>query len=172
VKGHRWNASALVGALHANMPERVRMRCVRHCACCCKVGSPHSMLIERRRGPASDAFMSVRLTHKYADAIDGVDLSDVQVGDHLRLPSREATLLIVEGWAVAGGDCVNAEPHPPSTAHDRRAAAGSVTHNQDRPAPVMTSPRHNAPVANASWMCGQNGPPSRFIQQPAVQTNV
>jgi hypothetical protein len=41
----------------------------------------------------------VRLTHKYAEAIDGVDLSGRDVGDRLPLPPREARLLIAEGWA-------------------------------------------------------------------------
>jgi hypothetical protein len=59
------------------------------------------MVAERRRGPASDAFVSVRLTHKYAEAIDGVDLSHANVGDYLHVSSREASLLISEGWAVA-----------------------------------------------------------------------
>jgi hypothetical protein len=42
---------------------------------------------------------SVRLTRKYAEAIDGVDLSGTQVGDRLHLSSRDARMLIAEGWA-------------------------------------------------------------------------
>jgi hypothetical protein len=41
----------------------------------------------------------VRLTRKYADAIDGVDLSHHKVGDYLNLSSRDARMLIAEGWA-------------------------------------------------------------------------
>jgi hypothetical protein len=59
------------------------------------------MVAERRRGPTSDAFVLVRLTRKYAETIDGVDLSHTKVGDYLRLSSREASLLLSEGWAVA-----------------------------------------------------------------------
>jgi hypothetical protein len=44
--------------------------------------------------------MSVRLTRKYADAIDGVDLSGRKVGDKLELSSRDARMLIAEGWAA------------------------------------------------------------------------
>lgn len=42
---------------------------------------------------------SVRLTRKFAEVIDGVDLSRNQVGDRLDLPSRDARMLIAEGWA-------------------------------------------------------------------------
>ena len=41
----------------------------------------------------------VRLTRKYADAIDGVDLSARHVGDRLPLTVQEANLLLAEGWA-------------------------------------------------------------------------
>ena len=43
--------------------------------------------------------LSVRLTRKYAEAIDGVDLSGADVGDQLALPQRDAEMLIAEGWA-------------------------------------------------------------------------
>src|SRR5215212_9405160 len=41
----------------------------------------------------------VRLTRKYADVLNGVDLSGHDVGDRLPLPPRDAGLLIAEGWA-------------------------------------------------------------------------
>ena len=41
----------------------------------------------------------MRLTHKYAEVIDGIDLSEREVGDRLPLPSRDARMLIAEGWA-------------------------------------------------------------------------
>jgi len=44
--------------------------------------------------------MQVRLTRKYAECIDGVDLSNCQVGDILYLSDRDAYLLIAEGWAT------------------------------------------------------------------------
>ena len=74
------------------------------------------MVIDRRRGAAADAFLSVRLTHKYANAIDGVDLSEVAIGDDVRLPLREAALLVAEGWAVHSAARIEVERrHPPST---------------------------------------------------------
>jgi hypothetical protein len=42
----------------------------------------------------------VRLTRKYSEVIDGVDLSGSNVGDQLQLTPRDASLLIAEGWAT------------------------------------------------------------------------
>ena len=50
---------------------------------------------------------SVMLTRKYAEAIDGVDLSGTSVGDRLKLSSRDARMLIAEGWAAP---CDEARP--------------------------------------------------------------
>lgn len=41
----------------------------------------------------------VRLTHKYAEIIDDVDLSQYRVGETLELRVHDASLLIAEGWA-------------------------------------------------------------------------
>ena len=41
----------------------------------------------------------VRLTHKYADVIDDVDLRHYRVGETLELRAHDASLLIAEGWA-------------------------------------------------------------------------
>jgi hypothetical protein len=41
----------------------------------------------------------VRLTRKFAERIDDVDLSDAAVGDQLDLSRRDAEVLIAEGWA-------------------------------------------------------------------------
>ena len=43
--------------------------------------------------------LSVRLTRKYAEMIDGVNLSDAHVGDRLELSQHDAAMLIAEGWA-------------------------------------------------------------------------
>lgn len=45
--------------------------------------------------------MKIRLTRKFAEAIDGVNVSRSAVGDVLDLLSPDARLLIAEGWAVA-----------------------------------------------------------------------
>jgi hypothetical protein len=44
--------------------------------------------------------MRVRLVKKFADKIDGVDLSEHSVGARLQMKDRDAQLLIAEGWAV------------------------------------------------------------------------
>ena len=44
--------------------------------------------------------VKVRLTRKLADYIDGVDLSDHQIGDVLDLSQVEASLLLAEQWAA------------------------------------------------------------------------
>jgi len=43
--------------------------------------------------------MCVRLVRKFANRIDGVDISPYRVGQVLVLPCRQAALLIAEGWA-------------------------------------------------------------------------
>jgi hypothetical protein len=43
--------------------------------------------------------MHIRLIHKLADHLDGIDVSDCCEGDHVDLPERDAELLIAEGWA-------------------------------------------------------------------------
>lgn len=48
--------------------------------------------------------MRVRLIKKFAEKIDGVDLSGRSVGDLLNLKPRDARLLIAEQWAIPGGD--------------------------------------------------------------------
>jgi hypothetical protein len=57
---------------------------------------------ERRSnvGQPPGGTVSVRLIHKYAEMIDGVDLAHSSVGDQLELPRRDADMLIAEGWAV------------------------------------------------------------------------
>ena len=55
---------------------------------------------DRRSESGSPATVTpVRLTRKFAEAIDGVNLSGHGVGDRLPLPARDARLLVAEGWA-------------------------------------------------------------------------
>ena len=42
----------------------------------------------------------VRLIKKFAAVMDGVDLSRANAGDEIELSSRDAQVLIAEGWAV------------------------------------------------------------------------
>lgn len=44
--------------------------------------------------------MRIRLIRKFAESLDGIDLSRCCVGDIMDLPQREAETLIVEGWAL------------------------------------------------------------------------
>jgi hypothetical protein len=44
--------------------------------------------------------MKVRLTRKFAELINGVDLSKVHAGDTLDLSARDAQILLAEGWAA------------------------------------------------------------------------
>jgi len=44
--------------------------------------------------------MKVRLTRKYAERIDGIDLRGREPGDLLDLSMGEARLLVAEQWAI------------------------------------------------------------------------
>ena len=65
---------------------------------------------ERRSRNTAPDMVIIRLTRKYAQVIDGVDISAYRVGDRLPVPASDAKLLLAEGWA---------EPVP---AHQRRAS--------------------------------------------------
>ena len=41
----------------------------------------------------------VRLTRKFAQIINGIDLSRARAGEEIDLSPREAELLVAEGWA-------------------------------------------------------------------------
>ena len=126
------------------------------------------MVVERRRGLASDTSVYVRLTHKHADMIDGVDLSDAHVGDHLYLPSREAALLISEGWAVASPELSPADrclvpvgQQDAARAETRTTKEGhyaeATDQNHSPPPTVTSSGREHDPAAH------------RCIQHPAAR---
>ena len=61
--------------------------------------------------------MKVRLTRKYANRIDDVDLSEHQVGDVLDLSVHDASLLVIEQWAIPERRADRAD----DTGHRRRA---------------------------------------------------
>ena len=63
------------------------------------LGAPRHSGPERRSPASAVEVTPVRLTHKYAQVINGVDLSQRKVGDRLPLPARDARMLIAEGWA-------------------------------------------------------------------------
>ena len=43
--------------------------------------------------------VKVRLTRKFAECLDGIDLSRHRVGEVFTLPVHAARILIAEGWA-------------------------------------------------------------------------
>jgi hypothetical protein len=43
--------------------------------------------------------LHIRLTRKLATNLNGLDLSEVKVGDVIYLPVDQAVMLILEGWA-------------------------------------------------------------------------
>jgi hypothetical protein len=59
--------------------------------------------------------VQVRLTKKFADMIDGVDLSRCMVGQTLHVTASEARLLIAEGWAESL-EKTSRRPEPTSSA--------------------------------------------------------
>ena len=64
--------------------------------------------------------MKIRLTRKFADLINGIDLSKAHTGETLDLSQREAEILLAEGWAeYAGG------PQPLEQAHEAPPKKGA-----------------------------------------------
>jgi hypothetical protein len=60
--------------------------------------------------------MKVRLTRKHAGRIDGIDLSDHEVGDIIDLSPDEARLIVAEEWAH-----LDRRIFVTATQHERRA---------------------------------------------------
>jgi hypothetical protein len=93
--------------------------------------TPEPLMSERwsYAGARSDELVSVRLLRKFAESIDGVSLQDATVGDLLNLPSRDANILIAEGWAVRADDERLARLLPRALAADssRRSRKKSTT---------------------------------------------
>jgi hypothetical protein len=44
--------------------------------------------------------MKLRLTRKFAEFINGIDLSRARTGDLIEFSDRDAAVLMAEGWAV------------------------------------------------------------------------
>ena len=63
--------------------------------------------------------MRVRLTCKLADEVDGIDLSHHAVGDTFDLPTRDARMLMAEGWVQR--DRRQEQPRPTLVVAFRRA---------------------------------------------------
>ena len=48
---------------------------------------------------ASESTMRVKLIRKFANVLNGIDLTEMRVGDVVDLKPRHAAILVVEGWA-------------------------------------------------------------------------
>ena len=74
---------------------------------------------DRRRVSKDDGAVKVRITRKFAEFIDGVDLSSKRVGDVIEVPARDAKLLIAENWAVnvSNGEPLRVEAADPPRLH-------------------------------------------------------
>ena len=74
-----------------------------------------------RRRVSLLSVVPVKLTRKFADAIDGVDLTGRRVGQRLALAAEDAKLLLLEGWAelVPDREC-RAQPSRSSSAGSSR----------------------------------------------------
>ena len=67
--------------------------------------------------------MQIRLTRKFAEVIDGIDLSSHAVGDVFNLSREDARLLVAEGWASR-----NLHPDRPANRPVRDEAADLHRH--------------------------------------------
>ena len=79
----------------------------------------------RQQPGAHSGMLSVRLTRKYANMIDGVNLTDAHVGDRLGLPQHDAEMLIAEGWAE----------HSPRRSTHKPERAHAADRSTDSPSP-------------------------------------
>ena len=71
--------------------------------------------------------MKIRLTRKFADLINGIDLSKAHTGETLDLSTRDAQMLLAEGWAeYAGAD------QPRETAHEVPPKKGKLARSKKR----------------------------------------
>ena len=72
----------------------------------------------RRNQNVNDSSESVRLTRKFAERLDGVDLTHYAVGDTMRLSHHDADLIVAEGWGERV--LIRRSNHPPVRRHGRK----------------------------------------------------
>ena len=63
--------------------------------------------------------MKVRLTKRLAEMLDGIDVSNHDVGDVMDLPTSEARLLVAERWAEPVADSTPCSPVVAASLQDR-----------------------------------------------------
>ena len=64
--------------------------------------------------PVDSGSMKIRLKRKFADVINGIDLSKAHQGEILEVSARDAEILVAEGWAERAD-----APPAREKAHDR-----------------------------------------------------
>lgn len=73
------------------------------------------------RSVCAERSMRVRLIKKFANALDGIDLSRWSVGDVVAVTPHEAELLLAEGWAESVADDAGRSSDPPEMQRMRRS---------------------------------------------------
>ena len=86
--------------------------------------------------------MQIRLTRKLANVLDGVDVTAYEIGDVLEVTSREAELLIAEGWA---------EPQEAREADAARSPGSDDSEAHRNPAPSTALVRAEAKRLCEVW---------------------
>ena len=64
----------------------------------------------------------VRLTRKFAQIINGIDLSRARAGENIELSTRDAQLLIAEGWATPAAEARDQVPRPSRRTRKQQSA--------------------------------------------------
>ena len=91
--------------------------------------------------------MVLRLTHKFAEMIDGVDLHAYREGDTVAFDSHDAMLLMAEGWAETAPERrQSSAPESRAIAHDRskeadRGADGKLIRRGSRSKARLARPK-------------------------------
>jgi hypothetical protein len=66
--------------------------------------------------------MKIRLTRKFSEFINGIDLTHRRVGEIIELPRHEAEILLAEDWAAPADD-VHATADDAPRRHSRKRPA-------------------------------------------------
>jgi hypothetical protein len=74
----------------------------------------------------NESSLKVRLTKRFAETINGVDLSKFRPGDVLDLTRNDAAVLLTEGWAVP------VEPDAKTTAPKHKGSPRSIAADRSR----------------------------------------
>jgi hypothetical protein len=72
--------------------------------------------------------LKIRLTRKFSNLINGIDLSKVRAGETIDLSDQDAAMLMAEGWAEIAGPAA-----PRTEAHEkpRKSSRPKTNNSQD-----------------------------------------